>query len=734
MSTSSSSQPGRSVRSASDVTVPGGADGYILPSMSTTKVLTVGSGMMFATIRDAVAAAKDGDTVAVKAGTYTNEFVGYVTKKITMVGVGGMVHMVATHGSPEGKAFIVPQTDFTIRNFEFSGITDGTQWGNLAGIRSEGGDLTVQSCYFHDNQNGLLANPTAAGQNTITVENSEFARNGTGTGFTHNLYTGAFAQGIFRNNYFHDAKVGHELKSRAVSNVIEGNVIANRSGSASYDIDLPNGGVAVIRNNIIEKGPNAANVAMIHYGGEFQFKWPTNSLTVTGNTFVNNMAADKAIGILNHAPLNGLSVTPVVSDNTQSGLAANRLILTAGATYRDLTPTMAGQTAFRTTTPAALPEPRTWAASPVIPVPSGAASLDIRSQFRTITGNAGRLTVTDSGGFNSYVGGTGGLALSITANGGSVSTLAGTTNRIDALGRTSIRSAGADSITINGSYSDVTASGTATITAGNFFDTFTLNGRNVLNNAGTGSVTVGAAGNATVTSTGAYSQITKLAGGRIDLTQINATPRGTITVSGGAASLMANSGMGGMIRVTTTGGDGGANMRLGAGNTTVISGGADTICASTGSVNVTATGKAAIYGGSGSLYVATGLAGASVYGGTGGTTVVGGGGDDVINCGAGRTVLNAGGGNDLVTLGAGTGTLTGGTGAEIYQIRAGTAGGQYLLTDFRGGEDRIRLTGFQGDPIAQRQVTGGSLSLTLTDGTRIQFAGVTNVDTSIIRL
>ncbi|HEY0205462.1 MAG TPA: hypothetical protein VGC15_15060, partial [Acetobacteraceae bacterium] len=58
-------------------------------------ILTVGAGQQFSTISAAVAASQDGDTVQVQAGTYVNDF-ATVNTKITIQGVGGMAHLVAT--------------------------------------------------------------------------------------------------------------------------------------------------------------------------------------------------------------------------------------------------------------------------------------------------------------------------------------------------------------------------------------------------------------------------------------------------------------------------------------------------------------------------------------------------------------------------------------------------------------------------------------------------------------
>lgn len=65
--------------------------------------LTVGSGQYYTTIAAAVAAAQDGDTVQVQAGTYVNDF-AHVATRITLQAVGGLVSLVATVSPPNGKS------------------------------------------------------------------------------------------------------------------------------------------------------------------------------------------------------------------------------------------------------------------------------------------------------------------------------------------------------------------------------------------------------------------------------------------------------------------------------------------------------------------------------------------------------------------------------------------------------------------------------------------------------
>jgi len=120
--------------------------------------LTVGVGQQFATVGAAVAASHDGDTLYVQAGTYTNDF-STVNTKISIVGVGGMAHFVATGSIPNGKAIFITNNDVTFDHIEFSGASVPSV--NGAGIRQQAGNLTVTNSYFHNNQDGILGNAIA---------------------------------------------------------------------------------------------------------------------------------------------------------------------------------------------------------------------------------------------------------------------------------------------------------------------------------------------------------------------------------------------------------------------------------------------------------------------------------------------------------------------------------------------------------------------------------------------
>ncbi len=288
--------------------------------------LNVGAGQAYETLSAAVGASHDGDTIAVQAGTYVNDF-ATISKDISIVGVGGMANFVATVAPPNGKGILVTQSDVTIENLSFSGAA--VPDNNGAGIRYEGGNLVIIDSYFHDNQDGLLANSAPNG--TIRIVGSEFANNGAGDGYSHNLYVNNIASLVIDDSYFHDADIGHQIKSRAQSTTITNSRIHDGDGTGSYSIDLPNGGVGVIQNNVIEQGAHSDNPVIIHYGGE-SAAYAGSSLLVEDNVVVNDMSGSSSVRLLNNAT----TVTATVSGNDVYGLTADQ-IASGSATVSDTT-------------------------------------------------------------------------------------------------------------------------------------------------------------------------------------------------------------------------------------------------------------------------------------------------------------------------------------------------------------------------------------------------------------
>ncbi|MGH9208816.1 MAG: right-handed parallel beta-helix repeat-containing protein, partial [Acidimicrobiales bacterium] len=277
----------------------------------------------------AIAASHDGDTIQVQAGTYTND-TAKITTSITLQAVGGRVLMQETAPLANQKGILIVGTQsaaptVSIAGFDFAGAS--TPFGrNGAGIRYQNGNLTLTNDYFHNNQNGILATPWQPGTGTLLIDHSEFAHNGTGDGYTHNIYVGDIDSFTLQNSYSHDTAEGHEVKSRAENTIITNNRIFDNDSTSSYSIDLPNGGNATITGNLIEQGAHGHNPVMIAYGEERGPRTGTN-FTVAGNTFVNDLRSvtavwNRGIGTANLANNQFFGVPPgkVVSGaNTETG-------------------------------------------------------------------------------------------------------------------------------------------------------------------------------------------------------------------------------------------------------------------------------------------------------------------------------------------------------------------------------------------------------------------------------
>jgi len=269
---------------------------------------------MYPTIRAAVAASRDGDTLRVDPGTYTNDFFEIRTR-ITIESTSGLARVVATVPPSNGKAIITTNTDVTLRGLELTGAKVADR--NGAGVRYQGGHLVIEDSYLHGNENGLLAANAPLG--SIRITRSEFARNGIGgTGQTHNIYINEVGQFTFDRSYSHSAVVGHELKSRARNTTITNSRLFDLDGTASYSVDVPNGGNLTVTGNVIEQGVRSQNSAILTYGIEGLVR-EGRSVTISGNTVVNRRS--NPLGLLNPG-----KVPMTVTNNTLYGLTVPQFL------------------------------------------------------------------------------------------------------------------------------------------------------------------------------------------------------------------------------------------------------------------------------------------------------------------------------------------------------------------------------------------------------------------------
>ncbi len=293
------------------------------------RVLRVGSRRALKAPSAAAAVVRDGDTVLIDAGTYPGDVATWRANGLTLRAVGGRVVLPARGRSAQGKAIWIVAGDRTrIEGITFTGARVPDR--NGAGIRQEGAGLVVARSEFRGNENGILAG--ANRRSDIVIRDSRFIGGGAGDGYSHNLYIGDVRSLTVTGSVFAAAARGHELKSRAARNTIQGNLITDRDATASYSVDLPNGGAALIAGNVIIQGPRSENPALIAYGAE-GLTHATRSLWVVNNTLVSRRTSGTFVNVahgIRAEVRNNLLVGPgrLVSGSARS--IANRRVTAAG--------------------------------------------------------------------------------------------------------------------------------------------------------------------------------------------------------------------------------------------------------------------------------------------------------------------------------------------------------------------------------------------------------------------
>lgn len=251
---------------------------------ATHPVIRVGPDRTIKTIARSAQLASAGAIVEVDSGEYVGDVAVWTQDRLTLRAVGGRVRLIAAGVAAEEKAiWVMRGGQMSVEGFDFSGARVDSQ--NGAGIRFEKGALRVRDCTFIDNENGILTSNQADAK--LEIENSEFGHNGYGDGQSHNLYVGAIAQLSVSDSYFHHARVGHLLKSRAkVNHIYNNRLVDGEGGQASYELEFPIGGVAHVVGNVIAQSTSTENPHLISFGAE-GYKWPRNEIHLEDNTLVN---------------------------------------------------------------------------------------------------------------------------------------------------------------------------------------------------------------------------------------------------------------------------------------------------------------------------------------------------------------------------------------------------------------------------------------------------------------
>jgi hypothetical protein len=261
--------------------MPGGA------ASGNGRILRVGSDREIKYPSDAARVARDGDTVEIDAGTYHNDYALWKQDNLTLRGVGGMAHLKSKGHIPNRKAiWIINGNNVTIENMEFSGAS--VKDTNGAGIRHQGGDLTLKNTFFHDNEFSILTGkrPNA----NIEIRSSRFWFQRRERRYTHGIYIGEVRRLTLIGNHFKGTDQGHQVKSRALENHIFYNRIEDvEQGNSSRLIDLSNCGLSFVVGNDLHQAKTSENLNAIGYGPEGCKGRNEREmrLYVINNTFIN---------------------------------------------------------------------------------------------------------------------------------------------------------------------------------------------------------------------------------------------------------------------------------------------------------------------------------------------------------------------------------------------------------------------------------------------------------------
>ena len=245
--------------------------------------LVAETGQRFNKLQDAVAAIGSGvGTIRIAPGHYADcavQVAGDVSFVAEMPG-----ETVLETATCEGKAGLVLRgrsshvTGLVFNHFKMSD-------GNGAGIRLEKGNLTVSQSWFHDSEEGILADNDPNG--SVSVDRSTFTHLGRcdrGISCAHAIYINFYDRVTVTNNRFEAGDGGHYLKVRAGHVDVRDNSFDDTAGRrTNYMIDLPAGSTGWVAGNLFIQGRAKENgSALIAVAAESR-DHKSDGLTIEGN-------------------------------------------------------------------------------------------------------------------------------------------------------------------------------------------------------------------------------------------------------------------------------------------------------------------------------------------------------------------------------------------------------------------------------------------------------------------
>ena len=226
--------------------------------------ICVGPDQAYPSLANAIAAARDGDTIEVVGGTY-HETGTIRAQNVTVRGIAGRPHIDCSglRIAADKACLLLAAQNITLENLEISGAEISQPLGaNGACIRNEPDmSFTIRQVICHGSQEGILSDG-----GKIVIENSEFYDNGW-TGSTHNVYfSGNCISVTVRGSIFRDAHIGHEFKSRCARTEISDSTFRGTRGSR--DLDIPDGGETVVYRSTLLMAPGAESDEIVGFAAE----------------------------------------------------------------------------------------------------------------------------------------------------------------------------------------------------------------------------------------------------------------------------------------------------------------------------------------------------------------------------------------------------------------------------------------------------------------------------------
>ena len=272
-------------------------------------------------LAEAVARAVDGDEILIEAGDHHGQVAVITQKRLTLRGVGGRPVLHAAGRSAQSKAILVVRDgDVRIENIEFRGARVPDL--NGAGIRFEKGRLQVLRCAFYDNEKGLLT--ANFGDAELEIIDSEFGLAPAGARLPHLIYVGRIARFTLSGSRVRGGNGGHLVKSRALQNFVRYNeLVDGPGGRAAYELEFPNGGLAVVVGNVIGQSQGTTNLAIVSFGAEGAGDRPRqHALYMAHNTLIND-SPRPALFVFVREPVAGQDVPVRLFNNLYAGLGAS---------------------------------------------------------------------------------------------------------------------------------------------------------------------------------------------------------------------------------------------------------------------------------------------------------------------------------------------------------------------------------------------------------------------------